>query len=102
VCFGPHAVGNATCRRVHKQVAGWERARASSLRAFRARGCPAVRQRRDYFDRQLKLHPRTKVAYRKGALRATRRHYSGLHCPTYDQRYNYFGRRIAATKRQYS
>jgi hypothetical protein len=102
VCFGKNAQGSAACRRIHAEVAGWARGRDASARAFAARGCPKLDQRDTWFAQMLKRHPRTKTAYRRGALAASRRAYRQRDCATFLGRQESLGRLVEETTRRYS
>lgn len=102
VCFGAGAQGNATCRAAHANVRKATAAAASSSRAYQARGCPVLAQRKAWFDRQLKQHPKVKTASRKRALAASRRQYAGRQCGLFAQRVRYFDGRAQAIKHRYS
>jgi hypothetical protein len=101
ICFGSRAQGSAACRAVHAHVRAWQKGESASNGAYDARGCPSLAARRDWFARRLAASPRTRTAYRQGALRSTRRAFDGRDCPLFAQRGRYFNAQISAAKKRY-
>ena len=116
ICFGKHAQGNATCRKVHAKVVAWQRAVASSIAVYRARGCVvAVADRNTlqgrwlWFHNALKAHPKVKRAKRERALAATGRalnrtrgHVHKADCIVFANRASYYSDKIARLKKEYT
>jgi hypothetical protein len=115
-CFGKHAVGNATCRRVHATFDRYQKAASASGSAYGARGCnglansESVLQRRwSYFDSRLRKSPHVRRVHRLEALHATsralngvRRTYHGRGCGTFKQRDGYFSEKAGKLYKAYS
>lgn len=80
----------ATCAAAKAKIASDERAAASSERAWNARGCPALVARREWFAAHLNKPPKSRHAYRAGALAATTRAMARQGCPTFAQRVAFF------------
>lgn len=87
-----------TCTAAKAKIASQERAAASSQRAYIARGCPGISQRRSWFASHVNKPPATKHAYRARALAASRAAYRRESCGTFSQRSSYF--QAAAAKVQ--
>lgn len=118
VCFGKHAQGNATCRRVHAQIRAWQKAASSSSGAYRARRCTqlvalrnALNRRWDWFwnHTRRRLIVKGKQTSRLRALKATgravngvRRTITGRSCLTFSGRAAYFQAKIKTTEAKYS
>lgn len=89
VCI-THRIARATCVYNKAHIAQYQRATASSARAFKARGCPVLSQRVSWFSTQLRKHPKVKTASRKRALAASRKAYRKQSCSTFAQRQRFF------------
>lgn len=89
ICFS-HRIPARSCAAAQARVASDWRAAASSERAWRARGCPALVERHVWFAYYLNRPPRSRHAYRAGALAATTRAINARGCPTLAQRVAFF------------
>lgn len=103
ICFGKRAKsGDATCKKVIKEVDNYKRAEASSSRAYTARKCVVLTQRETYFANKIKKQPKSKrLAYRKDALRATRKAYDKNDCAVFAARVAFFSDLIKKVQSQY-
>lgn len=118
VCFGKHAQGNATCRKVHASIRKYQGASSSSGRAYKKRGCVALvslrnklNARWDFFWNHThvkRLEVKAKQASRQRALTATghavngvRRTITGRECLTFSSRVAYFNAKIETTEKRY-
>jgi hypothetical protein len=98
ICFR-HREPRSSCAAARSAIAQYERAAASSSRAYSRRGCPALARRDAWFSRQLRLHPHSaRAAYRRRALAATRRAESRAACSVFAGREAYFANLIQRTR----
>lgn len=86
-----HRLPATGCVAVKAQVTRWWRASVSSRRAYLARGCDVLTQRERWFAGRIRTQPRSpRLAYRRGALTATRRALSTRQCQTFAGRVAHF------------
>ncbi len=72
------------------QIEAWQDGYDASVRAYDNRGCPVLEQRITWFSNALSRHPRVRVHYRRGALRASRTAYNHRACPVFADRVKHF------------
>lgn len=82
VCFHKREAAS-TCAAAKAKIASDLRAVASSQRAYSARGCPAIRQRRNWFYQHIHKPPASRRAYRTAAYNTSVRAYVRQSCPTF-------------------
>lgn len=82
VCFTHHEAASV-CAWVKAKVASDQRAAASSQRAYLARGCSGIRDRRNWFFQAIHRPPASKRAYRTAAYNTSVRAYVRQSCPTF-------------------
>jgi hypothetical protein len=82
VCFHKREAAK-TCAAVKAKIASDQRALASSQRAYIARGCPGIRDRRNWFWQHIHRPPASKRAYRTAAYQTSVRAYVRQSCPTF-------------------
>jgi hypothetical protein len=98
VCYS-HRIPAKQCASAKVQVAGYQRARASSQRAYVARGCVLLSAREQWFAAAIKRQPRSpRLVYRKAALAATRKALVRQQCSLFASRAGFFAARANQIK----